>query len=94
VRVIDHGLGIPRDEQEKIFSKFYRGSNVRGGTQGLGIGLFVAKGLAARLRAELSVESRAERGSVFVLALPWSGAASSEAQHAAEGGARGQASRR
>src|SRR5262249_8954858 len=50
IRVIDRGIGIPTVEQPSIFNKFYRAANAASTTPGLGIGLYLALGLAERLR--------------------------------------------
>lgn len=42
VQIIDHGIGIPEEEQGKIFQRFYRGTNVTD-KQGFGIGLYLAR---------------------------------------------------
>jgi len=70
VRVIDAGIGIPRSEQAGVFGKYYRGSNVPTASSGLGVGLYMARGLAERLRGGLTVESEVGRGSAFSLVLP------------------------
>jgi len=70
VRVIDQGIGIPVAEQARVFGKFYRGSNVPNAAGGLGVGLYLARGLANRLYGSLSVASEMGRGSAFSLVLP------------------------
>nr|WP_275939330.1 HAMP domain-containing sensor histidine kinase [Polyangium spumosum] len=70
VRVIDQGIGIPAAEQASVFGKFYRGSNVPSAASGLGVGLYLARGLALRLHGTLTVASEVGRGSAFSLVLP------------------------
>ncbi|HVK65712.1 MAG TPA: PAS domain-containing sensor histidine kinase [Polyangium sp.] len=70
VRVIDQGIGIPAAEQASVFGKFYRGSNVPTSASGLGVGLYLAQGLAKRLYGTLTVASEVGRGSAFSLVLP------------------------
>jgi signal transduction histidine kinase len=70
VKVIDEGIGIPAAEQARVFGKFYRGSNVPNAAGGLGVGLYLARGLATRLHGTLSVASELGRGSAFSLILP------------------------
>ncbi len=70
VRVIDQGIGIPAAEQANVFGKFYRGSNVPTAASGLGVGLYLAQGLAKRLHGSLTVASEVGRGSAFSLVLP------------------------
>lgn len=88
VSVSDEGIGIPADEQERIFSKFYRASNAPAEASGLGIGLFLAHGLAERLRGKLSVRSQEGFGSTFVLTLPqrWTEAERSPSSRASGSG--------
>lgn len=68
--VIDEGIGIPSSEQSRVFGKFYRGSNVPSAASGLGVGLYLARGLALGLHGSLTVSSEVGRGSVFSLVLP------------------------
>ena len=70
IAVRDAGVGIPREEQERIFEKFYRGdpklSRAPGGT---GLGLYIARELAERMGGTLEVRSESGNGPVFVLTL-------------------------
>jgi signal transduction histidine kinase/HAMP domain-containing protein len=70
--VEDHGIGIPREKQEKIFERFYRIDDPNLGPQpGTGLGLFISRELAERHGGSLVVErSEPGRGSTFVLRLP------------------------
>ncbi|MDI1452096.1 ATP-binding protein [Polyangium sp. 6x1] len=70
VRVIDQGIGIPAAEQASVFGKFYRGSNVPNTASGLGVGLYLAQGIATQLHGTLTVASEVGRGSAFSLVLP------------------------
>lgn len=68
VRIADRGPGIPRNEYERIFDKFYR---VFGGTPGgSGLGLTVCKGLIEAHGGRIWVEPRNEGGAVFCFTLP------------------------
>lgn len=69
--VKDTGMGIPEDEQEKVFQKFYRGSNaLRLQTEGTGLGLFIAKNIIEAHKGKIWFESKTGRGTVFYIALP------------------------
>ena len=65
--VLDHGPGVPADEREHIFEKY---GQVDGGASGMGLGLFVARGLARAHHGELSFRPSSAGGSEFVLTLP------------------------
>jgi signal transduction histidine kinase len=64
--VTDQGVGIPAAERERIFAKFYKGSNGRG----TGLGLFIAQGLVREMGGTIWVESEEGRGSRFAFELP------------------------
>jgi PAS domain S-box-containing protein len=69
--VRDCGLGIPPDEQERIFEKFYRlDPALTRGVGGSGLGLFISRELVARMGGSLAVRSRPGEGAVFVVDLP------------------------
>jgi PAS domain S-box-containing protein len=72
VSVRDEGVGIPADERERIFRKFYRGIT-RGGAQlggGTGLGLFIVQGLVEAMGGTISVDSTEGSGSTFAIELP------------------------
>src|SRR5262249_14340218 len=73
VSVIDNGPGIPKEQQELIFEKFYQldGGLAREQT-GTGLGLAIAKDLAGILRSEIQIVSDVGRGSMFSLIMPLS----------------------
>jgi two-component system, OmpR family, phosphate regulon sensor histidine kinase PhoR len=66
--VADQGVGIPDNEQNRIFSKFYRVGDAQ--TGGTGVGLFIAQGLVSALGGRITVRSAEGRGSSFVVELP------------------------
>jgi len=66
--VADQGVGIPDNEQERIFSKFYRVGDAQ--TGGTGVGLFIAQGLVSALGGRITVRSSEGQGSSFVVELP------------------------
>ncbi len=69
--VEDHGPGIPAHERQRIFEPFYRrGSELRRETQGIGIGLSIAKHIAEAHGGRIAVESSPGSGSRFTIVLP------------------------
>jgi putative ABC transport system substrate-binding protein len=78
VSVSDTGPGVPREEKEKIFAKFYRIAEVNGeNPKGTGLGLAIAKALVELHGGKIWVESEPSRGSMFSFTLPVSGPQSS-----------------
>ena len=71
VAVQDRGLGIPHGEQQKVFEKFYRGSNAMNRKiRGSGIGLSITKHVAEMHGGTVLVESEPGKGSTFTLRIP------------------------
>ncbi len=71
IRVADQGIGIPADERERIFEKFYRGKDgATHSVRGTGLGLAVAKMLVEAHLGQIYVESDVGRGSTFIVRLP------------------------
>lgn len=71
ISVKDTGIGIPSEEISRLFTKFYRGSNVvKVETTGSGLGLYIAKNIIRRHGGELWAESILERGTTFYFTLP------------------------
>lgn len=69
--VRDQGLGIPQQEQPRIFEKFYRlNPALTRGVGGTGLGLYICRGLVERMHGRLWVESKEGRGSTFFVELP------------------------
>lgn len=69
VVVRDHGVGIPADEQQAIFSPFIRAATARYHA-GLGLGLWIAQQIAQASGGRIAVESRLDEGSTFTVELP------------------------
>ncbi len=71
ISVADQGIGIPTEEQTRIFDRFYRVDNrLRRETQGFGLGLFLAKMIVEAQQGQIWVESRPNHGSRFSFSLP------------------------
>ena len=67
--VKDSGLGIPPEDQERIFQKFER-ANAEKETNGMGLGLYIAKHIVQSHEGEIKVLSTPGKGSVFSVILP------------------------
>lgn len=71
VRVKDTGMGIPPEEQSKIFDRFYRVDKARSREMGgSGLGLSISKWITDIHGGIISVESEVNKGSVFTVTLP------------------------
>ena len=69
--VSDTGIGIPKEELNKIFEEFHRGdSSSTKNYRGTGLGLAIVKQFANLLGGEVAVESEVGKGSVFTVTLP------------------------
>ncbi len=82
--VIDHGPGIPRSDQERIFDKFTRlGDHLTRPQQGVGLGLYIARRSADMLDGKLWVDQTEGGGSTFRFTLPMAAATRRSAPEAA-----------
>jgi PAS domain S-box-containing protein len=71
VRITDTGIGIPIEEQGRIFDEFYRADNARRVEQdGTGLGLSIVKHIIERHGGEIRVQSEEGSGTTFTLTLP------------------------
>ncbi|VAX23195.1 hypothetical protein MNBD_IGNAVI01-1108 [hydrothermal vent metagenome] len=71
IEVKDQGIGIPDDEKEKVFERFYRGntSEIKG-IQGYGLGLSLVKLVVKQMKGEIYIEDNYPRGTIFIVDLP------------------------
>lgn len=71
LQVLDHGMGIPQEEQEKIFEKFYRvGDPLVHNTKGSGLGLSLVRHIVQAHGGTVGVDSTPGEGSRFTISLP------------------------
>jgi len=71
ISVRDQGVGIRKEDQEKIFSRFYRaGEELTQAVKGSGIGLTIVKQIVEAHQGEVTVESSPGKGSIFNVILP------------------------
>lgn len=68
-RISDQGIGIPLNDQDKLFNAFFRGSNI-GTTPGVGLGLVIVKECVNLHGGEILVESELRVGTRFTVTLP------------------------
>jgi two-component system, OmpR family, sensor histidine kinase KdpD len=70
IRIVDRGPGIPLQEQERIFTPFYRGEATARQVAGSGLGLAIARGFIEANGGTVAVESLPGQGTTFVITLP------------------------
>jgi PAS domain S-box-containing protein len=70
LQVTDQGPGIPSTDQQYIFDKFYRGSNIASEIEGSGLGLAIVKTIVENHQGRIWVESAVGKGSSFFIVLP------------------------
>ena len=71
LQVTDTGVGIAKEDQSKIFDRFYRTDSARYRADGsVGLGLNIAKWIADSHKGSISVESELGKGSIFTVTLP------------------------
>ncbi|HET6167135.1 MAG TPA: ATP-binding protein [Marmoricola sp.] len=69
--VADTGVGIPDDEVQDVFRRFFRSSNVRADAiQGTGLGLSIVHSIVERHQGQIDVQSREGQGTIFTITLP------------------------
>jgi PAS domain S-box-containing protein len=79
--VRDHGLGIPPEEQSRLWERFYQAQGValvHGSSVGLGLGLYISKTIIERHGGHVGVENAPDEGAVFWFTLPLAEPRSSE----------------
>jgi len=71
VKIMDTGIGIPKEEQEKIFKRFYRMDKSRSReTGGVGLGLSIAEWIVHAHHGRIEIDSELNKGSTFTVYLP------------------------
>ena len=63
-------MGIQKEHQERIFSRFYRVEELASHISGLGIGLYISKEIITRHKGKLGLDSEPEKGSTFFFEIP------------------------
>jgi signal transduction histidine kinase len=70
VLVSDNGIGIPLQEQSRLFVPFYRSIQPSWKSPGLGLGLSITKSIVESLDGQISFSSVPDQGSTFTITLP------------------------
>jgi signal transduction histidine kinase len=69
IKVADQGIGIPKDEQEHLFERFFRAKNVTN-IQGTGLGLNIVLKYLESMNGKINFESELNKGTVFTISIP------------------------
>ena len=69
IKVVDSGIGIPPDEWENIFGRFYRTPQSSDLVSGFGLGLYISRDIVRRHGGDMWLE-HANKGSVFCFSVP------------------------
>ncbi|MGH8968192.1 MAG: sensor histidine kinase, partial [Actinomycetes bacterium] len=86
----DTGIGIPEDERQHLFSRFFRSSNAKEGQiQGTGLGLYIVGSIISAHRGSVEVESEQGRGTTFTVLLPLGADSELDGPGATDGHGRG-----
>lgn len=65
LKIQNSGIGIPQNEQKKVFSPYYRTTSQKSNLNGIGIGLYIVKKIVTSLGAGIDLESSLENGTIF-----------------------------
>jgi len=72
ISVRDQGMGIPKEQREKIFERFYRAFDPsQRAVPGLGMGLYIVAEIVKQHGGTITVDSTVGKGSTFTVTLPW-----------------------
>ncbi len=77
ITILDEGIGISDQDQQKLFTRFFRAENAAD-VQGTGLGLYIVKRYVDLMRGAVSFESKLGKGSTFRVAIPLQNAGSQE----------------
>ena len=66
----DNGIGIDEEELSNLFNRYYRGTNTKAKPEGSGLGLAIAKQIVLLHGGDISVNSKTNEGTEFIITLP------------------------
>ena len=69
IKVTDNGIGIPKNEQKKLFNRFFRAENVAN-IEGTGLGLNIVKKYVEILKGKITFTSEPEKETIFTVQIP------------------------
>lgn len=70
ISIRDQGIGLSREEQQRVFEPFFRGDALAGRVEGSGLGLAITKRIVEQHGGTVSVESVVDQGTTFTVQLP------------------------
>ncbi len=70
IAIVDQGIGINQENIDQVFNKFYREEQVTNKIAGLGIGLYITRGIVEEHGGSIWVESEEGQGSTFTFTIP------------------------
>lgn len=70
ISIKDTGVGIPKEDQKKIFNRFYKSAHSKQMSKGSGLGLALVQSLVHKLSGTITVQSETNKGATFVMKLP------------------------
>lgn len=74
IEIADTGYGVPKRQQQQLFTKLFRADNVRQrDTNGTGLGLYIVKSIVENSKGKIWFESEEDRGTTFYVRLPLRG---------------------
>jgi signal transduction histidine kinase len=91
IEVADTGIGIPLEDQDKIFDRFFRSSSIADlAVPGTGLGLWITKTIIEEHGGEITVSSVRGEGTQFTVTLPCAGARPGRAAARGDAGEEGE----